>query len=384
MLLFLFLLLTAGTIFVDSASSGGEVPFPGALTRNHMVRIAVGLAALLLFLTIDYRRLDSLAPPLYLGGIGMLLYLLAVKLARGGVARWLVLPGFQLQPSEVVKLFTVLLVARMLKPVARPRGKWKPVAPYLVVALPCVLVASQPDLGTALVLPPTLVAMLWVGGVSGRRLLLPIGVALLLMPLGWLFLQDYQKERLLVFVQPDTQELAQGAGYQVKQSITAIGSGGWTGKGLYLGSQNYLEYLPEDHNDFIFGVIGEEWGLLGTMTVVLLYLCLYLSCLGVAYRTREPFGRLVVAGITAQLAFQTIVNLAMTIGLAPVTGLPLPFISFGGSSLLTSLASVGIVLGIGMRPVRMLNPDGLRAGSHGRDRQTPRQAASPKRYQAHR
>ena len=187
------------------------------------------------------------------------------------------------------------------------------------------------------------------------------------MPLGLLFLKPYQLSRLKVFLQPfglfNELDMAQAAGYQVKQSIIAIGSGGPTGPGLHDGSQNYLGYLPEDHNDFIFAVIGEEWGLVGTLLVVSLYCLLYLSCLGIAYRTREPLGRLIVVGITVSLVFQTCVNLGMTVGIAPVTGLPLPFISYGGTSLLNSIASIGIVLGIGMRPVRLVAPDGLRPGS---------------------
>ncbi|MEE8141963.1 MAG: FtsW/RodA/SpoVE family cell cycle protein [Planctomycetota bacterium] len=366
LLLFLLVLLAVGALFVHSAVAGGREPFPGSLAQKHMFRIGIGLSFLALFLVVDYRRLKDFSPLLYLIGIGVLLGQFGQKLLFGGVVRWIDLPGFSFQPSEVVKLFTVLMVARLLIPGGKPPRGWEHALPLAVTAVPCLLVAVQPDLGTALVLPPTLLAMLWVSGVSTRRLLAYVGTALALVPLGLLFLRDYQLARLRVFLNPLLGP-ASGAsgieGYQAHQALIAIGSGGPTGKGLFMGSQNYLGYLPENHNDFIFAVLGEEWGLLGTLCLTFIFLCLFLSCLGIAYRTREPFGRLVVVGITVMLAFQTWVNLAMSVGLAPVVGLPLPFMSFGGSSLLTSLASMGIVLGIGMRPVRIVFPDGLQPGA---------------------
>ena len=224
------------------------------------------------------------------------------------------------------------------------------------------MVAVQPDLGTALVLVPVLFAMLWASGASLARLSRYGVLGLFAAPFGWFFLADYQVRRLLVFLDPYAPEVRE-ASYQIRQSMTAIGSGGVQGAGLYRGTQNTLEYLPEDHNDFIFAVIGEEWGLLGTLGLLVVFMLLFLSCYGIAYRTREPFGRLVVVGITTQLAFQTLINLAMTTGIAPVTGLPLPFVSFGGSALFVSLASIGIVLGSGMRPVRIVTPDGRTAGT---------------------
>lgn len=364
MLLTLLALLAIGVVFVHSATTGASGPFPGPAARIHLLRIGIGLGLLLIFLRIDYRRLETFAVPFYVFGIGSLLVLLGKKAVQGGVVRWFHLPGFNVQPSEVVKLLTIIMLARLLKPAGRDPTEGDHVRAVGVVALPAVLVALQPDLGTALVLPPVLLAMLWVAGVSGRRLAAYVGIALLAMPLGWFVMHDYQQDRVRAFLGFSEAAAASDADlYHAKQSVIAISSGGLTGKGLYRGTLNVLDRLPEDHNDFIFGVIGEEWGLRGTLSVLVLFLVLLLGCARIAYRTREPFGRFLAIGITAQLAFQTMVNLAMTVKLAPVTGLPLPFISYGGSSLLASIASVGIVLGIGMRPVRILTPDGLQAGT---------------------
>lgn len=363
LLTFLGALLAIGILFVHSATVTEGTAFPSPTARNHMLRVGFGLGFLVLFLVIHYRVLEDLSTPLFILGLSFLGYLLFKKFATGGVVRWIRILGFfNLQPSELVKLFTVVLLARVLKPAGRAYGHFDHLVPLGIVAIPLLMVALQPDLGTALVLPPVLIAMLWASGVSVPRLLSYLGCGTALIPLGWFFLHDYQKQRLLVFLDPYDPAVAE-ASYQVRQSMTAIGSGGASGRGYLEGDHKVLGYLPEDHNDFIFAVIGEEWGLWGTLLVVALFLLLYLSCLGIAFRTREPFGRLLVVGITTQLAFQTFINLAMTTGLAPVTGLPLPFVSFGGSSLLGSLASIGIVLGVGMRPVRIAHPDGLSAGT---------------------
>ena len=355
MLLCLGALLAIGLIFIHSAKTGGEVPFPGPHAKSHLAKIAMGMALLVLFLRIDYRRLEEAAMPLYCSGLVALLLLIAWKPFRDGPSRWIYLPGFSLQPSELVKLFTILLLARLLKP--NHTGELPhPRAPFIAAAIPFLLIGLQPDLGTALVIPPTFLAMYWVAGAPAVTLRRMAMLLLLVAPLGWFLLEDYQKGRILVFLDPENPAYAARGGYQLRQALIAIGSGGLTGKGLYEGTQNRLEYIPEDHNDFIFAVIGEEWGLVGTSAVLLLFAALYVAGSGVAYRTREPFGRLVVTGVIAQLAFQTLVNLAMTLGMTPITGLPLPFISYGGTALIASIASLGIVLGIGMRPVRTVAP----------------------------
>ena len=363
-LFFLAGLLLVGGLFVHSASAVDGEAFPSRLAQRHFALVGIGLGLMVLFVGVRPRGLVLLAPPLYAIGIALLVYLLYDKYAHNHlVSRWIHLPGFTLQPSELMKLFTVLAVAMLLTPWHRPLQGLGHLWPWLVVGVPTLLIARQPDLGTAVVLPVTLIAMLWTAGISPRRIVAYLATAVAAIPVAWFFfLHDYQQRRVLVFLDPEYDASATGASYQIHQSLIAIGSGGPTGKGYLKGPQNTLDVLPEEHNDFIFGVIGEEWGLVGTLTVVALFGGLYLSCLAVAYGTRDPFGRLTIVGITSWLAFQTAVNLAMTIGLAPVTGLPLPFVSAGGSSLVSCLAAIGIVLAIGLRPTWQVQPDGLSAG----------------------
>lgn len=359
----LSLLLGIGVLFIHSASTAGDTTFPGYYAKAQLIRIAIGVGIFLVFLRLDYRRLEEWATPLYTIGVTLLIVLLALKVVRTGPSRWFYLPGFALQPAELMKVFSVLLLAKVMKPSGATRhASAQGIAPFLVMGIPVALIVLQPDLGTALVLVPVFFAMYWAAGASTTRILGIMGAMVALLPIAWMGLHPYQKSRLSVFWDPAGADATSG-GYQIRQSLIAIGSGGDTGRGLYQGTQNRLNYLPEDHNDFVFAIIGEEWGLLGTLTVVLLFLSLYVSCAGIALRTQEFFGRLVVVGLTTYLAFQTLVNLAMTMGLAPVTGLPLPFVSYGGSSLLTSLVSIAIILGIGLRPVRTVAPDGLQSGT---------------------
>jgi len=357
------LLLAIGVLFVHSATAGPDDPFPSPLARSHAMRIAVASCIFLGAALVDYRRLETIAPALYGLGLALLLALLAIKVVEGGVVRWFRFGSSSLQPSELVKLFSILLLARFIKS-GRVSERRIPLVPCLaVVGIPFLMVAAQPDLGTALVLVPITASMLWVGGASIRTFG-GLGVAGLLAVLaGVPFLHEYQLSRLRVFLGIAGEDAEIGHGYQVTHSMISIGSGGPTGKGLFLGAHHDLGYLPEDHNDFIFGVIGEEWGLLGTLATVALFLALFLLVLAVAWRTREPFGRLVAVGVCTQLSFQTLINLGMTVGVFPVTGIPLPLISFGGTSMLVTMFGLGTVLAIALRPVESLHPDGLRSGS---------------------
>ena len=356
-------LVSIGVVFIDSAAGGSDDGFPGSWARSQLQKVFLGVVSVAFLLAIDYRRLDTLAPLLYLLTTALLVSLALWKFWAGGIVRWIRVDGFSLQPSELAKVALILLIARVLKD-GLEGGEWRLLVKiFAIVAIPFLLIAGQPDLGTALVLLPAPLAMLWCAGMSRKRLLQIGLIALLVVPLLVPFLEDYQLERLTSFFAAGGEELDRVGGYQVRQSMIAIGSGGWTGKGLYLGSHHDLGYLPEDHNDFIFGVIGEEWGLIGTLSVILAFAALCWLLLRIAWRTREPFGRLVVVGITVSLLSQACVNLAMTVGMAPVTGLPLPFISHGGTSLLASLLSVGIVLTIARRQVTTLHPDGLQSGA---------------------
>ncbi|MGE4619827.1 MAG: FtsW/RodA/SpoVE family cell cycle protein [Planctomycetota bacterium] len=356
-------LLFVGTIFVQSAADGPGAGFPGPYAISHMKKIIVGLVAMIAIALVSPRKIEQVAPLFFWATVALLVALVVWKFYQGGVVRWMRIGGFGLQPSELAKISTVLLIARLLRPdIEEPH--WRSIARLIMVALlPFTLIVLQPDLGTALVLVPTVAAMIWVGGASRKKFAILSLCAVILAGSAWPLLADYQKNRIFSYLGIGEVAGDTAGGYQTAQSIIAIGSGGPTGKGLYLGSHHDLGYLPEDHNDFIFAVIGEEWGLIGTGSVLLAFLILVFSILGVGWNCRDPFGRLVAIGIATQIGFQALVNQSVTLGLLPVTGLPLPFISYGGTSLVVSLMAVGIVISIGRRPVEMIHPDGLKKGS---------------------
>ena len=356
-------LLTVGTIFVQSAADGPDVGFPGPYAISHMQKIVVGLVLMAIVSSISPRKIENFASLFFWATISVLVMMLAWKLLQGGVVRWIRYGGFGFQPSELAKIATILFVARLLRPAKESQG-WRLLLKIVAVAaLPFLLIALQPDLGTALVFVPTVAAMLWVCGISRRHFVVLLLLGSVIAGAAFPLLHDYQKDRVLAYLGIGDVSRESAGGYQVAQSIIAIGSGGPTGKGLFLGRHHDLGYLPEDHNDFIFAVIGEEWGLVGTISVLIGFLILIFAMLGVAWKCRDPFGRLVAVGICAQIGFQAIVNQAMSVGLVPVTGLPLPFISYGGTSLCVSLAAVGIVIAIARRPVEVIHPDGLKKGT---------------------
>lgn len=297
-----------------------------------------------------------------------------------GSARWIDLPfGFKLQPSEFMKLALVLALARHLQH-AGVTNTWKSyVVPFALTAAPWFLVMRQPDLGSSLVLLPIFVAMVWTSGARLRHMLLVTAAAGVLMPLAYLLpgvLEPYQKERIDAFLTSipalveqrkelrdqrrleEAAELAQriselkhGTSYQQYYSVLAVGSGGLTGAGLGQGLQNRGNRLPVRHADFIYAVVAEEWGLVGAGTVVLLFAALTTAVLGVAFRTREPFGRLLCVGVAAMVGGQAVFNLCIAVGLLPVTGLPLPLVSYGGSSVLSVFLALGCVLDVARRKV---------------------------------
>jgi rod shape determining protein RodA len=326
--------------------------------RNQLQYAALGLALFLLLLKLDYRIFCRYAYVMYGLGIGLLLLVLLKGSEAKGAARWIELGGQRFQPSEFMKVALVLCLARYLQ-LRQGSGKFGGLFPPLLLTLaPMGLILLQPDLGTSIVLAPLPIVLLYVSGVRLRHLLpiLALGFALLaalflLHHHGYrLFLKDYQWARLLSFLDPQAD--ASGSGYQVIQSLIAVGSGGLFGKGLGAGTQNRLNFLPERHTDFIFSVICEESGFLGAVGVLLLYSLIFLGGISIAARTREPFGRLLSVGAMAILAVQVLINVGMTIRLCPVTGLTLPFLSYGGSSLISSFIMVSLVVNVGMhRPV---------------------------------
>lgn len=347
------LLLTAalivfGTVVVTSATSGmagGE-----SLVRRHMLGVLLGIVPLGIAWAIDYKVFKYWTGPL-LVGVTVLLVLPMVPgfgVSAGGATSWLQIAGVRLfQPSEPAKLLVILILAAVIE---RFNGKIDTPKDVLTVlaylALPFALILLQPDLGTALVFIAITLGMLVIGGMKARYFLVIvlIGFVLVIAAVQLGVLEEYQVNRLVVFIDPEVDP--QGAGYNLAQSKIAIGSGGLSGKGLGQGTQSNLNFLPERHTDFVFAVLGEELGFAGAVLLLGLYLGMLLTGLGIAVSSKDLYGALIAAGIVSMWAFQMLVNMGMTVGIMPITGIPLPFVSFGSSFMVTNLAAVGMLLSI--------------------------------------
>lgn len=348
-LLFLLpvLILATGLFFIYSASWREGTPLDQSLVVRQSLWMLMAVAVTLFSLRMHYRHLMDAAWPLYFLTLLLLVAVLFAP-ARLGARRWLPLGFLNFQPSELAKLSVILALGAFLKEnrIERIRRakRWVPVA---VTVLPLLLIAKEPDLGTALLFIPVLFCMLYVWGLRLRWMLLFFLAAGILSPMVFGHLHDYQKARLAIFLNPDSDPL--GAGYTIIQSKIAIGSGGLFGKGFRSGTQTQLEFLPEKHTDFIFSVIGEEGGFAASLIVVLCYWLIVYRGFRIAANCGNRFGQLVATGISSLLAFQAIINMAMTTGLLPVVGMPLLLVSYGGSSLLGTMFLIGILINIGMR-----------------------------------
>ncbi len=356
------IIFVLGLTFLYSAtyqySSRESAVFLQDFLSRQLLRFALGLLIGAIVLKIDYQKWLELAYPLYALNLLFLFLVLFQGEPRLGAQRWISFGNIGFQPSESIKLVIVLVLARYLgqKKVHFSKSlsgqqvfshaKTLAVS-FLIVLLPFVLIVKQPDLGTAITLIPVLFVALYVWGLPLRALLVVLATALVSSPVLWQMLQDYQKRRILVFLNPNMDPL--GAGYTIIQSKIAIGSGRLFGKGWLAGTQNQLNFLPERHTDFIFSVVGEEWGFVGAALLLALYFVLIWRAFAIAQDTKSLSGRILACSIIALLTFQVVVNIAMTMGLVPVVGLPLPLISYGGSSLLTTMVSLALLLNIGLR-----------------------------------
>jgi rod shape determining protein RodA len=311
--------------------------------------VGVGFVLMLIAFSIDHRVLLGLSLPLYLLSLAALVAVLFIGIKAGGSRSWLGVGNWRLQPSEFAKLATALLLARYLETANQRFLALRQIAlACLIVALPMALIAVEPDLGGAGMFVPMLAGALLVAGV---RLRVVVGAALLAIVLGglvWSFgMQPYQRDRVLTFLQPARDPL--GKGYQLRQSKIAVGSGELAGKGYMQGTQSQLRFLPARHTDFIFAVLAEEWGFLGVAAALGLYALYLFSGAQVAMRARDRAGILLVVGLLSMTAFHVIYNTAMVVGMTPVTGIPLPFLSYGGSFMLANFIATGIILGVDFR-----------------------------------
>ena len=301
----------------------------------------------------DYTKLKQYMKPLYVINLLMLVAVMFVGTSALGAQRWIQLGPVTLQPSEFSKLIMIVCMAAMLSEKVGEVRTVKSILPFaLFMGIPFLLVLKQPDLGTSLVFLAIGLGMLFVAKMKLSILRNCFIIGVILAPLGWHFLKDYQKARITVFLNPNADPL--GAGYHIIQSKIAIGSGLLFGKGLFEGTQSQLNFLPENHTDFIFSVVGEELGFLGCAFLLFLYFVLIYRGLMIARECKDPFGMLLATGIISMWAFQVLVNVGMTCGIMPVTGIPLPFMSYGVSALTTNMMSLGILLSIYMRQQTMI------------------------------
>ncbi len=344
-----WLLLSATTLILSmgmlalysfSETAAGNVYF-----GKQLLFACLGIGAMFFIGALDYRHIARLSTLLYFVTLGVLLLVLFIGEPVRGTVGWISIGGFQVQPVEFAKLTLIVFLASFISKKSTELGEWtRLIASLFLVALMILLVLKQPDLGSSLVLLFIWGSMILVSGIRFKHLIVLALLGGTLLGIGWTMLADYQKARLQTFINPELDP--RGAGYNVLQSMVAVGSGGFTGKGIGHGSQSQLNFLPEKHTDFIFAVLSEELGLLGAGLILFLYALFLYRIQRTAERARDNVGYLISVGVFALFFVQIVVNLGMNMGLLPVTGLPAPFLSYGGSSLLASFMAVGLLLSI--------------------------------------
>jgi len=336
----LFALAGFGLVVLFSAASGSP---KWAMPQG--VRLLVFLGGALALSRVREEQIKQAAYPAFLVVLALLLAVFVFGGIAGGSRRWLDV-GIRLQPSELMKLAVVLAVARFYErlPTGEIRGLHALWPPALMIGIPFALVLVQPDLGTASMIALGGIVVIFLAGVPLRLFAGAVGVLAAALPIAWTQMHDYQRKRVMIFIDPESDPL--GAGYHITQSKIAIGSGGVFGKGFLNGTQSHLNYLPEGHTDFVFATMAEEWGLAGGLFVIAAYLVLIRWGMRVAANAPTRFGQLAAAGLITTIFFYFAINLMMVMGLAPVVGIPLPLVSFGGSAMMTVLICIGLLMSI--------------------------------------
>jgi rod shape determining protein RodA len=320
------------------------------LVARQLAWLGAGIFGMLVVVAIDYRTYERFSYVLYAFAVLLLLVVPFVGVVGGGARRWIRFGSFTLQPSEPMKILLIIVLARYLSRAhATVRGLdlKRLVVPLLLTAIPAAAILLQPDLGTVVVILVVFASMAFVAGARLAPFVTVFVITLASGPVLWNYLKPYQQQRIMTFLNPERDPL--GAGYHIIQSRIAVGSGQFWGKGFLQGTQNQLDFLPEQHTDFIFSVFAEEWGFAGAAGLLILYLVLLARGFVIVTRARDSFGALVCVGILSMIFWQVLVNVGMTTGLFPVVGIPLPFFSYGGSSLLSLLVGVGLIMNIQMR-----------------------------------
>lgn len=347
LLILVALILTIG--LVNLYSAGFNFSRETSLCLRQARWIMIGLVGMILAFSIDYRSIIRHAYTIYGVTIFLLLVVFFYGYATHGSQRWITLLGFSFQPSELMKLVIIFTLAKYFDDHKLNRSYLLKdlMIPFGLVLLPFVLILRQPDLGTALMLFIIFFSMSLFVGVNWKSFSIAAVTGLILVPVAWFFLKDYQRERILTFLSPERDPL--GSGYHIIQSMIAIGSGGFFGKGFLKGTQAQLKFLPEQQTDFVFSVYAEEWGFFGAVILVSLFLLLILWGLKIALHSRDYLGTLVAFGISMLIFWGVLINIGMVLGILPVVGIPLPFMSYGGSAILVLLTAMGLMLNISMR-----------------------------------
>ncbi|HUQ77701.1 MAG TPA: rod shape-determining protein RodA [Patescibacteria group bacterium] len=338
--------------YTNSVEQGQQVLSSGTTFVRGLMWTGIALLVFIVATVFDYKWLKTFAWPLYGVQVGLLALTLAIGGGVGGSSRWIAIGPFDFQFSEIAKILMIVVLANYL---GARQGRLGSLASILgaclLVGPPWLLVMLQPDLGTSLVLLAILGGMLFMSGASLRWMAVLVGGVLAVIPFIWTYvLRDYQKQRLTSFLDPSSD--VQGAGFQLHQSQIAVGSGGWLGKGLTNGTQNQLDLIAVQESDFVGAVYLEELGFVGAIVLLLLFTALIWRLLVSGWRSKDPFGMMFAGGVAAMILFQLFVNLGMVIGIMPITGIPLPFVSHGGSSLISLAVGLGIVQSINIRQTR--------------------------------
>ncbi|RTE66973.1 rod shape-determining protein RodA [Amphritea opalescens] len=339
-LLLLILILCGFGLVVLYSASGGDM---GYVIRQ-AVRMGAGLFVMTVFAQMRPQLFARWAPAMYVISLGLLLAVLLVGVGAKGAQRWIALPGFRFQPAEVVKLVLPLMVACYLANRPLPPSFRHIVISLVLIFVPVVLIMKQPDLGTSLLIAASGIFVLLLSGIYWRYIFGALAVAAAGLPGLWMVMKDYQKQRVLTFLDPESDPL--GAGWNIIQSKAAIGSGGLEGKGWMLGTQSQLDFLPESHTDFIIAVLGEEMGMIGILALLLIYLLIISRGLVIAVKAQDSFGRLVAGSVTLTFFVYVFVNIGMVTGILPVVGVPLPLVSYGGTSIVTLMAGFGLLMSV--------------------------------------
>jgi len=350
------LLLALGLSAIYSVSYSGSDNLP-AVFYKQAIFSAIGVFLMLFLSFFDYRALKKYTAILFFLGIGALLILLIWKNPIRGASSWIKFGFLGFEAAEGIKLILIVILAKYLSKNIRELDKWRHILiSGFYAAIFIFLIMLQPDLGSAIVIAAIWFGMIVAAGIGYKKLLYLLSFFLMIAVLSWFFvLAPYQKDRILTFVNPTSDPL--GSSYNVNQSIIAIGSGGLFGKGLGAGSQSQLKFIPEAHTDFIFAVFAEEWGLVGVIFLTLLFWVFFWRLLRIALKARDNFGRMILLGVIVMVLTQVAINGGMNMGILPVTGIPLPFISYGGSSVLSTMIILGIIQSINLRSYEYLDRD---------------------------